>query len=390
MRSSFSLGTLTPTSSQLTCENKSARNESAMKVEGRDRGSDTQKKIWIDLDNSPHVPFFVPIIEELQKRGHQIFLTGRNSYQVCELVELNHLRCKIIGGHWGRSRILKILGTCLRAAQFVPILLKAKPDLAVSHGSRAQLIASTILRIPTVTMYDYEFTAGTGFFHPDWVFVPQYLSNPRKRVDRDRILKYPGLKESVYVEKFRPDTSVRRQLGLGPSDLVATVRPPATEAHYHNEQAEILFDAALKLLMEQPGVRVVLLPRNERQAKVLQQVWRSAIAEGKIIVPTHAVNGLDLVWSSDLVISGGGTMNREAAALGVPVYSIFRGRIGAVDQYLAAHGLLVLLESVEDVQTKVKIVRRDPARRIPFNQGSALQAIVNGITSVAELQCLHL
>jgi len=98
--------------------------------------------------------------------------------------------------------------------------------------------------------------------------------------------------------------------------------------------------------------------------------------------------GLDLIWASDLVISGGGTMNREAAALGVPVYSIFRGRIGAVDQHLAAEGRLVLLESVEDVRTKIKIERSDPASRNSIDRSPALQSIVEGIASIAEHQCL--
>jgi uncharacterized protein len=371
-----------------TSEEKSAEKVSVLKHSKKRKGPPIQKKIWIDLDNSPHVPFFLPIIRELRKRGHQILLTGRNSYQVCELLELNHLSCKVIGGHWGKHWALKVLGTCLRAIRLVPIALKEKPDLAVSHGSRAQLIASKTLGIPTVVMYDYEFTARVGLFHPDWVFVPRYLSSFRDFEVRKRLLKYPGLKEDVYVRRSRGETSVKSQLGLLPTDLVVTVRPPASEAHYHNAEADTLFNAALHLLLEQPEVRVVLLPRNDRQAKALRQAWGTAITQRKIVIPEHAVDGLDLIWASDLVISGGGTMNREAAALGVPVYSIFRGRIGAVDQHLAAEGRLVLLESVEDVRSKIKIARSNPASRKSIDRSPALQAIVEGIASIAEHQCL--
>ncbi len=367
----------------------STKDATVVKSPAQSEHSFAQKTIWIDLDNSPHVPFFVPIIKELEKRGHKVFLTGRDSYQVCELLELNHLSCKVIGGHWGKNRLLKMLGTCLRAARLLPIGFKAKLDLAVSHGSRSQLIAGTILGIPTVAIYDYEFTAGVAFFHPDWVFTPQYVPSRAEFETQNRLLKYPGLKEDVYIRNFRPDSSVRARLGLVPSDIVVTVRPPATEAHYHNAEADTLFDAALKLLSEQPGVRVVLLPRNQKQAKALHQIWGSALAERKIVMPAHVVNGLDLVWSSDLVISGGGTMNREAAALGVPVYSIFRGRIGAVDRHLADTGRLILLESVEDVRTKIKITHNDPASRLPINESPALQSIVDGIASIAEHQCLR-
>ena len=367
----------------------SAEDAIPMKPAGQQERSQVQKKIWIDLDNSPHVPFFKPIIEELQNRGHQIFLTGRNSYQVCELVDLNRLPCKVIGGHWGKHKVLKMMGTCVRAARLVPIVLKAKPDLAVSHGSRAQLIVGSTLRIPTILMYDYEFTAGVGFFHPDWTFIPQCLPSPGNFETRNRLLKYPGLKEDVYVSRNRLDGSARGQLGLPPNDIVVTMRPPATEAHYHNAEGEVLFDAALKLLLHRPDVRIILLPRNDRQAKTLRQVWKEAITERRIVIPDHAVNGLDLIWSSDLVISGGGTMNREAAALGVPVYSIFRGRIGGVDKHLAATGRLVILESVKDVQTKIRVIRNDPATRHSIGPSPALQSIVEGIASIAEHQCLQ-
>src|ERR1700690_3762403 len=140
------------------------------------------KTIWIDLDNSPHVPFFLPIIEQLRQRGYEVILTARNSYQVCELLELHNLSCTVIGKHWGKNRILKTLGTCLRAARLVPKVLKRRPDLAVSHGSRSQFLTCVLLRIPTVTIYDYEFTAGwRGFLRPDWTFAPEYIPDSSDR-----------------------------------------------------------------------------------------------------------------------------------------------------------------------------------------------------------------
>src|SRR2546427_11273523 len=133
------------------------------------------KKIWIDLDNSPHVPFFRPIIEELQKRGYRIILTARDSYQVCELLRFHHLSCKVVGRHWGKNRILKILGTCLRVAQLLPLIMKQKPDLAVSHGSRAQILSALVAGLPVIVIMDYEFTASLGSLHPDWAFVPDII-----------------------------------------------------------------------------------------------------------------------------------------------------------------------------------------------------------------------
>jgi len=346
------------------------------------------KKIWIDLDNSPHVPFFLPIIEGLEKEGYQVFLTARDSYQVCELLRLHHLSCRVVGRHYGKKWILKLLGTALRAVQLLPITIKERPDLAVSHTSRAQFLVASLLGIPTVVMFDYEFVTATGFLRPNWVFVPEAIPEERVSQKPGHLFRYPGLKEDVYVPRFKPDPNIRNLLGLGQDELVVTVRPPATEAHYHNPESEQFFAASLQFLLDHAGTRVVMLPRNQTQASLLCSHWAGAIGEGRIIIPEQAVDGLNLIWNSDLVISGGGTMNREAAAMGVPVYSIFRGRIGAVDQCLARTGRLTLIEKVEDIRTKIVLERRRPALRNSRNQSAALDCIVEAIISIAEHQCL--
>jgi hypothetical protein len=346
------------------------------------------KKIWIDIDNSPHVPFFIPIIAQLKKRGHNILLTARDSYQVCELLEFHHLNCEVVGGHWGKNRFLKTMGTLGRAARLFPLARREKPDLAVSLVSRAQLLTCRALGIPMVVTFDYEYVVTMQFLQPDWILVPEVMPPSGAGVAKKGILRYPGLKEDVYVPSFKPDASLKKQLNINENDFLVTLRPPATEAHYHNPESDKLMGAALQFLTSQPGVRVVLLPRNERQADVLRNAWADCIADGKIIFPPHVVDGLNLIWHSDLVISGGGTMNREAAALGVPVYSIFRGKIGAVDRYLEAAGRLVLIESAQDIQSKVILKRRDPASR-DFSAGSpALRSISEALISIAEHQCL--
>jgi predicted glycosyltransferase len=346
------------------------------------------KRIWIDLDNSPHVPFFLPIIEELEKKGYQVILTARDSYQVCELLKFHNISCRVIGGHWGKNRALKIFGTLLRAAQLWPAMIGERADLAVSHGSRAQLLSSSVLGIPTVTIVDYEFAAKVASLKSDWIFMPHFIPHDSAHKAKKQVMRYPGLKEDVYVPRFRPDPSLRSELGLSSEDLVVTLRPPATEAHYHNSEAEVLMDAALNLLMERSDARVILLPRNEKQAKVLRKDWAEWISSRKIIIPEHVVDGLNLIWISDLVISGGGTMNREAAALGVPVYSIFRGHIGGVDRYLVSSGRLVLIESVEDVRAKIILKHREPGGQNSAQVTSVLDTVVAGIISIAEHQSL--
>ncbi len=342
------------------------------------------RRIWIDLDNSPHVPFFIPIVEELRKYGHEVILTARDAYQVRELLDLYGLPCKIVGRHYGRNRVAKILGTCIRSAQLIPRMFHEKIDLAVSHGSRAQMMCAFALGIPTLLILDYEYIAMMGFIRPDWIFVPEMIPDSKELKPKRQVLRYPGLKEDVYVPRLQLNPTVGKQLGFNEADIVVPVRPPATEAHYHNPDAEVLLDAALNFLTQAPDVRVILLPRNENQAKTLRGDWEKWISGRKIVIPEHAVDGINLIWFSDLVVSGGGTMNREAAALGVPVYSIFRGKIGAVDRHLQQEGRLILIESVEDIPKKIVLKRRQKNKRRISNERPTLQAIVDGIRDITK------
>jgi predicted glycosyltransferase len=345
---------------------------------------DIRRRIWIDIDNSPHVPFFVPIIEELRKRGHEVIVTARDAYQVRQLLELYRLPCKVIGRHYGKNRIAKILGTCIRAAQLLPRIFHEQIDLAVSHGSRAQMMCGFALGIPTLLILDYEYIAMMGFIRPDWIFVPQIIPDSKELKPKRQVLRYPGLKEDVYVPRLRPNLAVGKQLGFDEDDIVVIVRPPAVEAHYHNPEAEVLLEAALNFLTQAPEVRVILLPRNEDQARTLRKTWGKWNRSRKIVIPKHAVDGINLIWFSDLVVSGGGTMNREAAALGVPVYTIFRGKIGAVDRYLQQEGKLILIESVEDISKKIVLRRRQKKGQNVYTERPALQAIVNGIRDITK------
>lgn len=318
-------------------------------------------KIWIDLENSPHVPFFAPIIEELKKRGYSVLVTGRDCFQVADLTKLLEIDCKLVGHHSGKNKIAKLLGLCQRSLQLDLAVLGEKPRLALSHGSRSHLLASTLLGIPHLMLFDYEHAKPMPFVRPDWVMIPEVISTSDIPFDEEHVLKYPGIKEDVYVPRFRPDSSLRSRLGIGEEELLITIRPPANEAHYHNPQSDVLFHAVIDFLGARSNIKVVLLPRNEQQAAFARQMWPNLFASGTMQIPKEILDGLNLIWHSDFVISGGGTMNREAAALGVPVYSIFRGKSGAVDRYLATKGRMILLESVEDVRSKIVLARRQPS-----------------------------
>jgi uncharacterized protein len=347
------------------------------------------KTIWIDIDNSPHVPFFLPIIEELEQQGFKMLLTARDMYQVCELLDFFKLRSrvKVIGGHGGKNKALKVIVNCVRASQLLPLIAKNRPQLAVSHGSRAQVLVCKALGIPSVMMHDYEHSTKTGFLEAEWTITPDIIPTAAMSHHGSRTLKYPGLKEDVYIPRFKADPSILRELKIAEDDLLITLRPPATEAHYHNPEAELLFAATLRLIASKSKVRAVTLPRNSRQGTQLRKDYSSLISSGHMIIPERPVDGLNLIWFSDLVISGGGTMNREAAALNVPVYSIFRGKIGAVDRYLAESGRLILLESVQDVETKISLIRREKPLQVSLTRPETLKSIIRSIISIGEAEC---
>ncbi len=343
-------------------------------------------KIWVDLDNTPHVPFFIPIIQELEKRGHTIQLTARDAFQVCDLAKANKLDFTKIGRHYGKQPVLKVLGLFRRSGQLYAFAKKYKPDIALSHGSRSQILLSRVLSIPSIFLGDYEHTKELPLGRPDWTLVPEAIQASRIGVRFTQVRHYPGIKEDVYVPTFDPDPSLLDELGLRGNDIIITVRPPADDAHYYRPESTELFLELMARITRESGVRSVLLPRNKHQEEGFRHEHPEWFESLKTIVPNKVVDGLNLLWHSDLVVSGGGTMNREAAALGVPVYSIFRGTKGAVDQMLENEGRLIMIRQKEEVWNRIRIERRTK-ELIPKNQvRPALSVILDHIENIIEIE----
>jgi hypothetical protein len=342
----------------------------------------TGKVVWIDLDNTPHVPFFKPIIRELTKRGHQVRLTARDAFQVCELAEASGLVFKRVGKHYGKNTWAKVAGLLYRSAELAPSAFLPRPDLALSHGSRSQVLLAKLLGIPTVMIDDYEHSRYLPLTKATWFILPEAIPDGVYPHRQDRVLRYSGIKEDVYAPEFKPDPAMLKELGLTIEDLVVTIRPPATEAHYHSTESDRLFAAVMKLVLETPGAKAVMLPRNKKQEMDMRKQSPEWFAGSKVIVPGKALNGLNLLWYSDLVVSGGGTMNREAAALGVPVYSIFRGKPAAVDARLQQDGRLILVESTEAAPKKILMHRRDKSGAPDCQSRPALQNILTHVENI--------
>lgn len=343
-------------------------------------------KIWIDLENTPHIPFFRPIIRELREQGHRVVLTARDAYQTCEIAGFHALEYQKIGRHYGGNMAAKAWGLVRRSGQLLRFARRENPGLALNLGSRSQNVVSKLLGIPVAEIMDYEHTSESRFLESRWFLMPQavctalYGENPG-----DRIRVYQGIKEDVYVPAFQPDETILDTLGLRDANIVVTARPPATEAHYHNPEAELLFERFMERSLECPGVKTVLLPRNFRQKAYLLERYPQWFADRKTIIPQDVVDGLNLIWHSDLVVSGGGTMNREAAAMGVPVYSVFRGPVGAVDRLLTTQHRLILIENSEDVLRKIAIIPRTKGLLPNPHASGALTDILRHLKAIIAL-----
>lgn len=344
-------------------------------------------KIWIDLDNTPHVPFFIPIIRELERRGYKVVITARDAFQVCELANKKGLKYECIGHHYGRNIFKKLFGLFTRSLQLVPFLKKEKPDLAISHGARSQILISKILKLPSLMIIDYEYsqTLPLPVALPHWLIVPEALMNRKLLIKPSRVRYYRGIKEDVYVPEFKPDPIIYDELKLQRDAIVVTIRPPADEAHYFNPESYEFFLEFMKRALISPDVQAVLLPRHSIQKHKFLSEHPEWFNSGKIIIPDDIIDGLNLLWASDLLVSGGGTMNREAAALGIPAYSIFRGEIGAIDTMLEKEGRLQLITNKEEIWTKIKFIKRDKNRLLTTESRPALEDIINSIEDIIRL-----
>lgn len=328
------------------------------------------KAVWIDLDNSPHVPLFAPIIRHYRERGVEVILTARDHSQTIELLELHGFAgtYTVVGSHYGKSKINKVRGLLIRSKQLVSHVNKFRNRVAVavSHGSRSMVLAARWLKIPVITMYDYEFTE-TGIFNrfSQRVLVPDRI--PDEVLDEISLhpgkrKKYPGIKEELYIREFRLTPNFRelflKQCGVDPNKILAVLRPPASTANYHSDKSEALLDDIMQFLLHAPIVFTVIVPRTKDQGdEIRKHISNIPDAETRCVILDEAVNGLDLAFASDLLISGGGTMNREAALLGVPVYSIFAGRQGALDRQMESQGLITFIRDARDL-SKIRLEKR--------------------------------
>ena len=331
-------------------------------------------RVWIDLTNSPHVLVMRPVIELLRSDGHEVRVTARDFAQTLALCERLGIEHEAIGHHRGERLGAKALGLASRSTALLRWARAERRaaggrgfDIALGHGSNDVAVAAALLRVPSSTMFDYEWAKvqhNVNCRLARAVVVPDAI--PPERLygygAKGKIRSYEGLKEEYYLADFEPREDVLAELGLDRERPIVVVRTPPEVSLYHRFEND-LFAAVLERLREgaaAQGVQPVVLPRVAAQRGELSGV-------PGFIVPERAIDAQSLIAYADLVISAGGTMNREAVALGVPVLSTFEGRPGAVDERLVADGRMRRLSSAQELQLgkrtvdrRAERVRRDP------------------------------
>lgn len=335
-------------------------------------------RVWIDLANSPHVATFEPVVERLREEGADVFLTARDHAQTVDLARRSFGDVRVVGGESPAGRARKLLSVAERARRLLGLARTARPDVALSHGSYAQLLAARAARVPGVTMMDYEFQPANhlSFRLARNVVVPTVFPDDALRRFGARsagIVRYDGFKEELYLGRSAPSAAALEELGLEPERVIAVLRPAPEGALYHR-MGNDLFEALLADAASS-GAQVVVLPRGREQ----ERRYRS---RSGVVVPERAVDGRSLLYHADVMIGAGGTMNREAALLGTPTYTVFAGRLAAVDAELIRRGLLRDLRSPG---TEVRLAKKPPGDRALARERSdrILEVVLDTVASAA-------
>jgi predicted glycosyltransferase len=338
-------------------------------------------RIWVDCTAAAHPLVLRPIIERLEAAGHDVSVTAREYGQTVGVLERLGIAHESVGRHGGGSAAGKAVALARRSAALARWARGRRFDLALAHGSVALALVSKLLRVPWVQMQDYEhaglqrrlaFRAARRVLAPAAI-PPEAMRRAGARPEK--LFSYPGLKEEYYLADFEPDPSVLGELGVDRDRVLAVVRPPPETSAYHAENP--LYDRVVGRLAAEPGAQAVVIPRTERQAEQARRLAAAGEKGAGPIVPASAIDAQSLIAFADLVVSAGGTMNREAVALGTPVYTIFSGAMGAVDERLIAEGRLRVLAAPSELELRRREAPAGVAQ--PRDPGLLVDAILGAL-----------
>ena len=338
-------------------------------------------KVLIDLCNSPQVLFFSPIVKALKQQGHTVFITARDNAQTIPLIEKNGWKFRWVGRHRGKNKLAKLLGSFHRVFCLSRIMLEERTGISISTSYDC-VFASWLTGRNSVFFTDNEkvsvpllnlcFRMATRIGIPNRIPLRCLIE---LGANRQKLIRYPGFKEEIYLSLFQPDPKLLEDLGLDRSRRIVVMRPEPNLAVYYHGAENVLLEP-LKQLIDR-DMQIVLLPRTETQRNYYMERFRD-----KVFIPENAIDGPSLIYYADLVIGAGGTMNREAAMLGTPVISTYQGTLLEVDKWLIAKGYMrhSLAPTAEEMENAMR--SRDVYK---MNDSGCLQTVMSEINALIQL-----
>lgn len=320
-----------------------------------------KKIIWFDITNVPHVNFLQPLYIHL-KEQFDVFFTIRDFAESIGLFKERIPEPFVkVGEHKGQSKVRKVLGVLERTCQ----LSHSVPqfNVKISVGGDSSSLFAKLKRRPSITFDDNEKAPNWRYAHfSDFAFWPEAVPTRiilRQGFKRRKLYQYHGFKEDVYIADYQPDSSFLSNL---PFDHFIVLRPENIQANYVDGKSSIV--PRLLNGLEQAGVNVLYLPRYEHDKNY-------AVGFKNVFIPTRALNGLDVCYHADAVLTGAGTLAREAACLGVPAFSFYAGReLLAVDQKMIRDGWMTFSRDPDELIKSLKGSRR---REVSLDRSKAVQ-----------------
>lgn len=281
------------------------------------------KIIWIDFTNVPHVNFLYPIYNELKSEFDFIFSLRDFAETLGLFNKRFKSQVKVIGSHSGGNKLIKVFGVIQRFYFFSREIKNF--DIKLSVGGDASNLYAKFMRKTSITFDDNEQAPNWRYSKfTDYAFWPLAIEKRtliKQGFREKKTYQYDGYKEDLYIADFKPDKSF---LGSIPFADYVVVRPENIQANYV-EKSESIVPALLKLL-ERSGYNILYLPRYKNDKYYVKGIKN-------IYIPEMPLNGLDICYYAKAVLTGAGTLSREAACLGIPAVSFYAGKnLLAVDK----------------------------------------------------------
>lgn len=295
-------------------------------------------RAWLDLLTPKQILFFGPVIDELKSSKVDVLATSRRYREVGPLAERAGLDLRYVGERGSKGQEEQLLAATRRQAEMIPVVKEFDPDVAVSIASAVCARVAFGLGVKHIAVNDSPHSEIAGRLslplshHLLCPWVIPYKAWEKFGIQKKQVVTYHALDPAAWLKREPIGGPVPR---LDSNRKTITVRVQESDAPYLANADMGWTDRLLAALLDEfPKINLVALCRYDYQVEEIKGKFGS-----RCIVPDEVVNGHGLLSATDLFVGMGGTMNSEAALMGVPTISAFQGSL-YTDRYLESVGLL--------------------------------------------------